>query len=200
MGKAVRIGLLGGTFDPPHNGHLLLGQAALEQLQLDRILFMPVGDPTHKSRPDLTSATQRIAMTALAIGQHAGFTLDLTDALRPDPHYTSTLLPLMQAKQPSAQFWLVIGGDSLRDFAKWHQPQTILDMCRLAVLPRPGAKIDWITLEQQFPNMRSRVDMLDGETMALSSTWLRQEDNDDERANHIPDAVMRYIEHSKLYE
>lgn len=198
-GKAKRIGLLGGTFDPPHDGHLLLGAAALEQLKLDSVLFMPVGDPTHKSRGDLTPATQRIAMTALAISDHNRFLLDLTDTLRSGPHFTSTLLPLMQDKHPDAELWLVIGGDSLRDFSAWHEPDTILQQCRLAVLPRPGAEIDWDALTAQFPTIRERVDMLEGETLDLSSTLLRGLKDNDARAKHIPHAAMRYIEHAGLY-
>lgn len=194
-----KIGLLGGTFDPPHNGHLLLGEAALTQLGLDSVLFMPVGDPTHKSRGDLTPVAQRIAMTALAIGEHAQFILDLTDALRAGPHYTSTLLPLMREKYPEAELWLVIGGDSLRDFDKWHQPDVILQLCRLAVLPRPGAEIDWKSLETRFPALHDRVDMLDGETRDLSSTTLRNMASNDTRAAHIPESAMRYIHHSDLY-
>ena len=197
---SMRIGLLGGTFDPPHKGHLLLGQTAMDQLGLDHVLFMPVGDPTHKSRANLTSASQRIAMTALAIGAYDNFLLDLSDALRPGPHYTSTLLPLMRAKYPDAELWLVIGGDSLRDFAKWHQPEEILAQCRLAVLPRPGAAIDWPSLETRFPSIRSRVDMLDGETLDLSSTKLRNMASDVARADHVPESAMRYIKHSRLYQ
>ena len=200
ISPSQRIGLLGGTFDPPHNGHLLLGQAALEQLNLDSVLFLPVGDPTHKSRKNMTPVAQRIAMTALAIGSNPGFMLDLTDALRPEPHYTATLLPMMLDKHPGSELWLVIGGDSLRDFAKWHQPERILEMVRLAVLPRPGASIDWAALEVDFPSIQSRVDMLDGETLDLSSTRLRNMEDDEARVPHIPDAVMRYIDHSNLYD
>ena len=195
-----KIGILGGTFDPPHKGHLLLGQAALAQLHLDSVLFLPVGDPTHKSRKDMTPVAQRIAMTALAIADHPGFMLDLTDALRAEPHYTSTLLPLMLDKHPGAELWLVIGGDSLRDFGKWNEPERILEMVRLAVLPRPGAGIDWEALEVDFPDIRSRVDMLDGATLDLSSTRLRKMEDDDAREPHLPDAVMRYIDHSDLYD
>ncbi len=195
-----RIGLLGGTFDPPHNGHLLLGEAALTQLELDSVLLMPVGDPTHKSRGDLTPVSQRIAMIALAISDRAQFQLDLTDTLRAEPHYTSSLLPLMQEKYPNAALWLVIGGDSLRDFAKWHEPEAILQQCRLAVLPRPGADIDWASLTAQFPTIRDRVDMLEGATLDLSSTKLRGMADNDERSAFVPFATARYIEHSGLYQ
>ena len=196
--KASRIGLLGGTFDPPHNGHLLLAQAALEQLALDVVYFLPVGDPTHKSRRNLSNVSQRVSMTVLAIADKVDFALELTDCLRPEPHYTSTLLPLIRAKYPTAELWYVIGGDSLRDFYKWNEPQAIIAQCRLAVLPRPGAKIDWWELEG-VDGLRERVDMLDGELADVSSTMLRRAENSAERAYYLPPAVFDYVERYNLY-
>lgn len=198
MNGKQRVGLLGGTFDPPHNGHLRLAEAALEQLGLERVLFIPVGDPTHKSRADLTSVSDRVAMTVLATVERDGFQLDLTDALRPEPHYTVTLLPLLLAQNKGTQFWLVMGGDSLRDLHTWHLPDALLTMCRLAVLPRPGAALDWDQLEARFPNIRERVDLLTGETIDLSSTRLRN--NPTEIAPHVPPPVFNYISRHKLYD
>ncbi len=197
MSANRRIGILGGTFDPPHNGHLLLAQAALTQLALDCVLFMPVGDPTHKSRADLTPVSERVAMTVLATLERESFRLDLTDALRAEPHYTVTLLPLLLAQEKQAQFWLVMGGDSLRDFHKWHLPDALLTMCRLAVLPRPGAELDWAILKTRFPTIYERVDILEGQTMNLSSTWLRNHPT--EIASHIPPFVSSYIIQHGLY-
>ena len=195
----TRIGILGGTFDPPHNGHLLLARAAYEQLELDRVLFMPVGDPTHKSRADLTRVSDRVAMTVLATHEEAEFQLDLTDALRPEPHYTVMLLPLLLSQYKNTEFWLVMGGDSLRDLHKWHLPDALLTMCRFAVLPRPGAELEWGTLQERFPNIRERVDLLGGETLELSSTWLRGNWASAESQFHVPPAVSAYITHHHLY-
>lgn len=198
VNSTQRIGILGGTFDPPHYGHLLLAGAALVQLGLDRVLFMPVGDPTHKRRADLTSVSDRVAMTVLATVEQDGFQLDLIDALRAEPHYTVTLLPLLLAENRSAEFWLVIGGDSLRDLHKWHLPDALLTMCRLAVLPRPGSPLDWDILEARFPTIRERVDMLRGETMDLSSTQLRQ--GATELSANVPPLVLDYITKQNLYD
>lgn len=197
-GPPHRIGLLGGTFDPPHNGHLRLAQAALTQLGLDVVYFLPVGDPTHKDRPDLSNVSQRVSMTVLAIADEPRFALNLTDCLRPEPHYTSTLLPFIQAAYPEAQLWYVIGGDSLRDFYKWHQPETIIAQCRLAVLPRPGAAVDWEKLEI-IKGIRERVDLLAGELSDISSTKLRQMAISAERQPYLPPTVFNYIESRHLY-
>jgi nicotinate-nucleotide adenylyltransferase len=193
-----RIGILGGTFDPPHNGHLLLAATAREQLGLDRVLFMPVGDPTHKNRLDLTNVSDRVAMTVMATFAQERFQLDLTDALRQEPHYTVTLLPLLLAQNKTAQFWLLMGGDSLRDFHTWHLPDALLTMCRLAVLPRPGAVLEWERLATRFPTVRERVDLLAGETIDLSSTWLRE--NPTEISPHVPPLVFDYISQHRLYK
>ena len=196
--QPYRIGLLGGTFDPPHNGHLRLAQAALTQLALDVVFFLPVGDPTHKSRPNLSNVSQRVSMTVLAIANEPRFALNLADCLRPEPHYTSTLLPFIQAEYPNADLWYVIGGDSLRDFYKWYQPETIIAQCRLAVLPRPGVAINWENLEP-ITGLRERVDLLAGELADISSTMLRRVAISAERQPYLPPAVFDYIENHNLY-
>jgi nicotinate-nucleotide adenylyltransferase len=194
-----RIGLLGGTFDPPHVGHLWLAETAQAQLGLARVLFLPVGDPVHKERK-ITAVFHRLVMTHLALADYPDFSLDTTDAERPSPHPTYTLLPLLHQKYAQAIFWLLIGGDSLRDFATWRQPQQVIDQCRLAVLPRPGAKVDWEKLEEAVPGLKTAVDWLDGPTFPLSSTEIREW----VRAGYpvqslVGTAVANYINQQRLY-
>jgi nicotinate-nucleotide adenylyltransferase len=167
-----RIGLLGGTFDPPHVGHLWLAEAAQAQLGLARVLFLPVGEPVHKAG-GITAVSHRLAMTQLALNHYPTFYPDTTDADRPPPHATYSLLSLLRQQYPQAQFWLLIGGDSLRDFPTWRRPQQIMAQCRLAVLPRPQADIAWQALEEAVPGIRARVDWLEGPMLALSSTEIR---------------------------
>lgn len=167
-----RVGLLGGTFDPPHVGHLWLAETAQAQLGLDRVLFLPVGAPVHKNG-GITAVSHRLTMTQLALSNYPSFQLDTTDAERPSPHATYTLLPLLRQQYPQARFWLLLGGDSLRDFATWRQPQQIIRQCRLAVLPRPGADVDWAVLDETVPGLKTAVDWLDGPTIPLSSTEIR---------------------------
>lgn len=194
-----RIGLLGGTFNPPHVGHLELATRATEQLQLDEVRFLPVGDPTHKPVAGRISVNHRVAMTALALAGRPRFMLDLSDILRPEPHYTSTLVGLFRAQFPQAALWLLIGGDSLRDFYKWYRPAHIVGLVRLGVLPRPDVTVDWEPLDP-IPNLRQRVDMLEGGLVDVSSTMLRAIGADDERRRaYLPPLVSDYIGDHKLY-
>jgi nicotinate-nucleotide adenylyltransferase len=195
-----KIGLLGGTFDPPHVGHLWLAETAQTQLELDRVLFLPVGEPVHKEG-QLTAVSHRLAMTQLALSDYPFFELDPTDAERPSPHATYTLLPLLRERYPQANFWLLIGGDSLRDFATWRQPQQIISQCRLAVLPRPGAEIDWEMLAEAVPGLPTAVDWLDGPTLPLSSTEIRAWVGDGYSVRAlVGTAVADYLRQQHLYE
>jgi nicotinate-nucleotide adenylyltransferase len=173
-----RIGLLGGTFDPPHVGHLWLGETAKEQLNLDAVWFLPVGEPPHKQDRRITAVFHRLAMTQLAIQHTPYFILDRTDIDRSPPHTTVSLLTHLHRIHPDTQFWLVIGGDSLHDFPTWANPQHLITLSRIAALGRPWIHIDWDGLETAVPHIRTRVDWLDGPTMDISGTdirnWARQ--------------------------
>lgn len=196
----MHLGLLGGTFDPPHMGHLWLAETAVDQLVLDRVLFLPVGDPPHKSRPDLNPVDARIDLTRLAISHVPYFALDTTDAFREPPHTTLSLLPLIRHAYPGASLWLLIGGDSLRDLPTWHRPRDIIQQCRLAALPRPGADIDWEALETAVPGVLTAVDLLEGPTLELSSTAIRHWLRAGHSVRHLlPEAVFNYIRTRNLY-
>lgn len=201
MSTGPKIGLLGGTFDPPHWGHLWLAELARQQLGLDRVLFLPVGQPPHKAGWKITAVSHRLHMVSLAIQNNPHFVLDTTDCDRPAPHSTVTLLPLLQAAQPHACFWLLLGGDSLRDLPTWTDPARLITQCRLAVLPRPEAIIEWARLETAVPGIQTAVDWLSGPTLSLSATairaWLRQ----GHMATYLlPTAVASYITEHQLYQ
>jgi nicotinate-nucleotide adenylyltransferase len=194
------VGVLGGTFDPPHLGHLLLGETARQQLQLDRVLLTPVGEPPHKEASRITPLRHRLAMTELACADHPDFVVDYTDCQRPPPHHTASLLPLVQAAYPNAQLWLLIGGDSLQDLAAWHKPREVVAACRLAVLPRLGVTVDWDWLATAVPDIREKVDWLDGPSLTLSSSDARRWLADGRKLRYtLPTAVCAYIEKEGLY-
>lgn len=196
-----RIGLLGGTFDPPHFGHLWLAETAREQLQLDKVLFLPVGYPPHKEAREITAVSHRLTMTRLAIDGIPYFMLDTVDADRDPPHTTVTLLPLLQAAYPQARFWLLIGADSLRDLPTWREPQQLIGQCRLAVLPRPGAVVDWDEVKTAVSGVETAVDMLSGPTAHISSTDIRHWARGDHSLRFlVPTAVRRYIRRQTLYQ
>ncbi len=198
--RVSRIGLLGGTFDPPHLGHLWLAETAREQLALDSVLFLPAGRPPHKADRPVTAATHRLQMTRLAIQGTPAFSLDSSDVNRPGPHHTVSLLPLIQAQRPQAELYLLMGSDSLRDFPAWREPAAILRQCRLAVLPRPGVALDWAKLETAVPRLHANTILLDGPAVSLSAAEIRRWI----RAGHTAEtltgaAVWQYICQRGLY-
>jgi nicotinate-nucleotide adenylyltransferase len=195
-----RIGLLGGTFDPPHLGHLWLAESAREQLSLDTVRFLPVGRPPHKLAPPAATAAQRLQMVSLAIGDNAHFSLDATDLERPPPHTTATLLPMIRAAYPESRLWLLIGADSLRDLSEWQEPDEIIRHCRLAALARPGVRIDWGSLEATVPGVEQAVDLLTGPVLDVSSTEIRQRAGDGRTLRYLlPEPVRAYIIEQDLY-
>ena len=117
----MRIGILGGTFDPPHIGHLVIGDQARAQLGLDRVWFTPVGQPPHKS--NTSPAADRVAMTRLAIDDYEAFEVCLVDVERPPPHYTVHLFEELRRRWPEHEFWFIIGADALIDMPRWQQPR-----------------------------------------------------------------------------
>ena len=196
-----RIGLLGGTFDPPHIGHLWLGETAKDQLDLDEVWFLPVGEPPHKEGRPITAVSHRLRMTQLAIQDIPYFSVNHSDMKRPTPHTTISLLHHLHDRHPDIQFRLIIGSDSLRDLPDWHESQQIITRCRLAVLDRPGVTLDWDALETAVPGVRAAVDWLDGPTVHISSTAIRQWAQEGGSLRLLVEtAVLRYIQENKLYQ
>ena len=191
---------MGGTFDPPHFGHLWLAESARDQLHLDQVLFLPVGEPPHKQGNSITAVSRRLHMTQLAISNHPAFCLDTLDIERPLPHTTCSLLPLVQAAHPDADLWLIIGTDSLRDFPTWHEPENIIAQCRLAALARPGVVVDWNVLETAVPGLRAATDELAGPTMDISSTAVRHWAKHNHSLRYlVPAPVLDFIQQHALY-
>lgn len=195
-----RIGILGGAFDPPHIGHLILGETAREQLALQRVLFMPTGQPPHKEKRSVTSVRHRLAMTELAVAGNNVFDVSAIDVERPAPHYTSTLRRCIEHEHPGAKLVLLIGGDSLRDLPLWHEPRVIVEQWQIAVLPRPEYSIDWEVLEDSVPGVRQATTILDGPSVALSSTQIRRWVNAGRSLRYLmPSPIIRYIDENRLY-
>jgi nicotinate-nucleotide adenylyltransferase len=133
-----RIGVFGGTFDPPHLGHLLLAESARERLGLDRVLFVPARVPPHKRGRRVTEARIRLLLLRAAL-RGTGFSVSTVELDRPGPSYTVDTLERLGARHPRARFWLLVGADSLADLPTWRDPERILALARVAVAARPGA-------------------------------------------------------------
>lgn len=195
-----RVGVLGGTFDPPHWAHLWLAETAREQLKLDKVLFVPAGQPPHKQHQVVTAVPHRLTMIRQAIAGIPYFACDLTDIEREPPHRTATLLPLLAQVYPNKQWWLLLGADSLRDLPLWATPQEIIRHCRLAVLPRPGVMVDMAALETAVAGVTHAVDWLDGPTMHISSTQVRQWAQSGHSLQFLmPSTTAAYIQAHRLY-
>lgn len=194
------IGILGGTFDPPHLGHLILAQAALDALKLAQVLFLPVADPPHKHDRSLTSVEHRLAMVTAAIADNPRFALSRVDLDRPGPHYTVDTLAILTHTYPDAALYFLMGGDSLHDLLTWRDPGGIVAQAYLAVMRRPGSTFDLSGLAARIPEIERRVVFVDAPEIGISATTLRERLRADHSIRYqVPDAVERYILSHKLY-
>ncbi len=168
----MRIGILGGTFDPPHIGHLVIGDQARAQLGLDRVWFTPVGQPPHKSNTSL--AEDRVAMTRLAIDDYEAFEVCLVDVERPPPPYTVHLVEELRRRWPEHEFWFIIGADALIDMPRWQQPRRILELAQIAVAHRPRYRPHLDELEVAIPGISKAIVWVDTPLTDLASNDLQR--------------------------
>ncbi len=195
------IALYGGTFDPPHLAHLILAAEAQSQLALPRIFWLPAPQPPHKIGQVITPLQHRLAMLRGAIAGLPGFEISNVEMSRPGPHYTVETLQMLRGQHPAADFALLIGGDSLRDFLLWRQPQTIVAACRfIGVMRRPGDSIDLDALEEKLPGMGEKVRFVNAPQLEISSSEIRRRVAVGEHYRHyLPANVYEYIEAHRLY-
>lgn len=195
-----RLGILGGTFDPPHIGHLILAEYAREALDAAQILWVPAADPPHKDDTRL-AIEHRLAMVERAIAGNPHFAFSLADVERPGPHYTVDLIPILQRQYPDAEFYFLIGADSLRDLPKWSRPQELIRMCKLVVMRRPDVDATPEMHGAILPGLAERVTMLDAPLVDVSSTDIVARMRAGKSARYVvPDAVMDYILANGLYK
>jgi nicotinate-nucleotide adenylyltransferase len=194
------IGILGGTFDPPHIGHLVIADQACAQLGLEQVWFAPVGQPPHKSGRQVSPAEHRVAMTRLAIGNHPRFEVCLADVERPGPQYSYALMEILAGQYPGTEWRFLMGADALMDVPKWREPARLLAVARLAVARRPGRRIDLRKLEAALPGIGARIDWVDAPLVDLSSTDLRRRAREGWPLRYmVPDAVAAHIAAHGLY-
>ena len=195
----TRLGLLGGTFDPPHYGHLIATQEVAWRLHLDRVLFLPARQNPLKRGETSSAAEDRCEMVALAIGDDPRFELSRLDLDRPPPSYSADLLRALAS--PERELFFIVGADIVPELPKWREPEEILRLARLVVVNRPGApEPDLERLMQSFPAASGRVDCVRIPGVDLSSTEIRQRVRAGAPIRYLtPPAVERYIESRQLY-
>ena len=189
-----RVGLFGGSFDPVHNAHVALARTALEQLRLDELRWIPVGQPWQKARR-LAAAADREAMVRLAIAGEPRFVLDRVELRRSGPTFTLDTVRELVAAEPGHQWFLILGQDQYASLHTWHDWRELLDLVTLAIANRPGAAL---AVNSQIA--RAEHQLVPLPMMDVSSTEVRRRVAAGESiAELVPGTVARYIEQHRLY-
>lgn len=196
----VRIGVVGGTFDPPHLAHLVLGAAARAALRLDRVLFVPAGEPWRKTGQAVSPAAERLALTRLAVEPFTWAEVSAIEVEREGPSYSADTMSGLAAG--GGRWWFVLGADALADLPHWHEPERLIAAARLAVATRPqqAEAIPLATVER-FPGIEDRIDRVPMPALTVSSTELRTRIAAGRATEGlIPQAVRARINASGLYQ
>lgn len=194
------MGVAGGTFDPIHMGHLILAEAAQEQLSLQRVLFLPAGQPWRKAERKVAAREHRLAMLRLALAG-TGFALSSLELDRAGPSYTSDTLEALAADNPGAELFFIGGYDALLDLPHWKNPQRILELATLAVAARrPGEGVDPGAVEALLPGSGARVVALTMPVIEISASAIRQRVRQGRSIRFlVPERVAAYIQEQGLY-
>ncbi len=198
----MKIGVLGGTFDPIHNGHLTVAATVQDRLGLDEVIFVPAGQPWQKADREVTPVEDRLEMLHRAVDGRPGYGLSTVEAHRPGDTYSlETLAEIWHCLGAGDELYFVLGWDSLAQFSGWYAPERIIRLCKLVAVPRPGyPRPDVSALEKAVPGVSARVVLLDEPYVDISASQIR------ERvaaglaiADLVPAAVAEYIAANGLY-
>ncbi len=198
----MKIGVLGGTFDPVHKGHLSIAEEARDRLNLDEVLFVPAGQPWQKSDRHITSPEHRLQMLRLAISSCSYCRLSAIEIDRPGISFTvDTIAGLKEQLGGAAEPYFILGWDSLVRLHQWKEPSRLIEMCRLVAVPRPGyPPPDVSALEAAVPGIAQRLILLDRPEVPVSATEVRERVASGLPIRPlVPEAVAEYIESNKLY-
>lgn len=185
----VKVGILGGTFDPPHYGHLMIAQEVLSSLKLDEIWFMPTNIPPHKADAKSTGG-DRIEMVKRAIANNECFKLQLIEFERSGPSYTYDTIAILKEKYPDTEFYFIIGADMVEYLPNWYHIDELIREVHFVGVKRPNFKIvsNYVLIEVEVPQFE------------MSSSELRHRFNTNQNTKYfLPDSVRHYIEEKKLY-
>jgi nicotinate-nucleotide adenylyltransferase len=195
------IGVMGGTFDPIHVGHLAIAEEARDALALDRILFVPAGVPPHKPPSAVTGVEHRVAMVELAIADNPAFELSRIEVDRPGPSYTVDTVEALSSGAGGATLTVILSVETFAELPTWHEPERLFTAARVAVVPREGYPApDPAWLSATFPGREERVSYLEGPRLGLSSTAIRARVEAGRSIRYlVPPAVEVYIAANHLY-
>jgi nicotinate-nucleotide adenylyltransferase len=196
----MRLGVFGGTFDPPHVAHLILAAEAHFQLTLDRVLWVLTPDPPHKNRA-VTVVEPRMEMLDAAIVDNPDFESSRVDVDRGGPYFAVDTLKLLRSQYPQAQLVYLMGGDSLRDLPSWHRPREFMAACdEVGVMRRPDDRVDIDSLEAKIPGLGAKVRFVNAPLMDISGTQLRHRISAAQPFRYyLPLSVYQIIQERDLY-
>jgi len=200
-GKAVNIAVLGGTFDPIHNGHLMVADAVASKFDA-HVIFVPAGQPWLKAERRLAPVTDRLEMVRLAICGDKRYSLSTAETERFGPSYTiDTIRQMKEQIMPCDELYFVLGWDSLLGLSRWHEPKALIQMCRLIAVPRIGYGMpDTMTMERLVAGLSKRVVIMDKPEMDISSSAIRERVRTGlPLENLLPQEVGDYIKERRLY-
>lgn len=198
-----RVGIMGGTFDPIHIGHLMLGECAYEQFQLECVMFLPSGNPPHKrDRTGGASDEHRIEMVRRAIADNPHFVLNTDEMGRTDLTYTKDTLCRLRQEHPDAEFYFIIGGDSLMAFDTWKDPEVICQNCILVAAVRDQLAVE--TMQHKMQELKERYNaviyLLQTPDVEISSSSLRRWCREGRSIRYyVPETVREYIAEQGIY-
>lgn len=197
----VRIGVLGGTFDPVHRGHLALARAARDELALDEVLFVPAGRPWRKAGRSIASEEHRLAMLQAALEGEPAFRVSTLELERGGPSYTADTLETLAARRPGDELFIILGEDAMFDLPNWVRPSRILELAKLAVARREDVSPEAVEeARSALPELLDRVVWLNMPLVEVSATEIRRRVLDGRQIDDlVPAAVEAYIREHGLY-
>jgi len=195
----MRIGLMGGTFDPVHLGHLLIAEVARVEFGLDRVIWLPAGDPPHKKGYRVTPQEHRYAMVVLATASNPDFEVSRWELEREGPSYSIDTILHFRAAYPEAQLYFITGADAILEILTWYRHQEVIRSCRFIAVTRPGYDLDRLCAVLP-PDYMAQIDLLEAPGVDISSTHLRTRLRHDDPIRYlVPETVETYIRKHRLY-
>jgi len=201
--KVSRLGIMGGTFDPIHYGHLVAAEGARYEFDLDKVIFIPAGQPPHKPNVKLTDPWRRYEMTKLAVVSNPFFEVLPIEINRPGPSYSIDTVQEVSCLYPESQIFFITGTDAVAEILSWKNVEQLLSICQFIAATRPGYKLDemWKKIESLPQDLKSKIFCLEVPALAISSTDIRQRVQDGRPIKYLlPEPVEEYITSNSIYK
>jgi nicotinate-nucleotide adenylyltransferase len=199
MSHAERLGVMGGTFDPIHYGHLVTAEAALAEFHLDEVVFVPTGQPWMKAGRDVAAPEDRYLMTVIATSSNPRFSVSRIEIERDGPTYTvETLQELRRQRRDDAELFFITGADAILEIFQWKHPDEALNLAHFIAATRPG--YDVARFEREAPTSHPKISVMAVPALAISSSDIRRRVREGRPVRYlVPEGVQTYIEKSQLY-